>query len=147
MNAATANTKPQGCTWLRLRKATRRITQIYDLHLRDSGLKITQFSLLAAFKGGETFSMSELAARMVMDRTTLTRNLKPLVDAGWVVLGCGDDARCRDIAITPAGRQAFEAAMPAWQAAEREIRRLIGGDDVASLHHILDHTLGLLETH
>lgn len=137
--------KPRGCTFLRLRKAARRMTQRYDAHLQPSGLRITQFSLLAALAGDEAFTVSSLAARMAMDRTTLTRNLKPLADRGLLRLGACDDARCRSVALTDAGSVAFAAALPLWRQAQKEILALVGAPDLERLHQLLDRTLTLLE--
>lgn len=142
----SANAKPRGCTWLRLRQASRCLTQRYDQHLRSSGLKITQFSLLATLASGEQFTMSTLAARMLMDRTTLTRNLKPLLDAGLVHMAAGSDARSRNIGISADGRRTFDAAHPLWRDAQKEIQGLIGSDTLSLLHDIVDRSLAILDT-
>src|SRR5512141_1390313 len=94
-----------GCTCFALRKVTRTVTRLYDQHLAAAGLKTTQFSLL------RWIGHAPLAARTNMERTTLTRNLKPLIDAGWVVLKPGADARQRIVTITPAGRRVADAAV------------------------------------
>lgn len=137
--------KPRGCTFLRLRKLTRRITQRYDRHLQPSGLRITQFSLLATLAGADGLSISDLAAQLAMDRTTLTRNLQPLVAAGHVELGNGKNARTRSVHLTPAGREIFTATLPRWREAQKEMRELLGNDALQGLHEILDGTLNLLE--
>ena len=141
-----ASAKPRGCTFLRLRKVARRMTQRYDAHLQPSGLRITQFSLLAALAGDGAFTVSNLASRMAMDRTTLTRNLKPLADRGLLRLGTCADARCRSVALTDAGRTAFAVAVPFWRQAQKEILALVGAADLEHLHRLLDHTLALLES-
>lgn len=136
--------KPRGCTFLRLRKLTRRITQRYDAHLQASGLRITQFSLLATLAGADGMSISDLAAQLAMDRTTLTRNLQPLVAAGHVELCAGKDARSRSVHLTPAGRQVFTTTLPCWREAQREMQQLLGSDALQHLHTILDDTLDML---
>lgn len=136
--------KPRGCTFLRLRKLTRRITQRYDAHLQTSGLRITQFSLLATLAGADGMSISDLAAQLAMDRTTLTRNLRPLIAAGHVALGAGKDARSRSVFLTTAGRQVFTATLPRWREAQREMQQLLGSDALEHLHTILDDTLDML---
>lgn len=141
MSDVPASAKPQGCTWLRLRKLARRMTQRYDRHLRGSGLKITQFSLLAALSGGEAFTMSALAERLAMDRTTLTRNLKPLLEAGLVGQASASDGRCRAISLTAAGRSAFDGAYPLWRQAQREMQQTLGAEQLYALHTMLDQTL------
>jgi len=142
--AAPSPAKPRGCTFLRLRKLTRRITQRYDLHLQPSGLRITQFSLLATLAGADGMSISDLAAQLAMDRTTLTRNLQPLIAAGHIELGAGKDARSRSVFLTPAGRNIFMATLPRWREAQQEMQRLLGSDALQHLHLILDDTLDLL---
>lgn len=121
------------------------MTQRYDAHLQPGGLRITQFSLLAALAGDEAFTVSSLAARMAMDRTTLTRNLKPLADRGLLQLGACQDARCRSVALTDAGRIAFAATLPLWRQAQKEMLALVGAADLERLHQLLDRTLVLLE--
>ncbi len=137
--------KPRGCTFLRLRKLTRRVTQRYDQHLQRSGLRSTQFSLLASLAGGDGLSISDLAAQLAMDRTTLTRNLQPLIASGHVTVDAGADARSRSVHLSPAGRAAFQAALPCWREAQKEMLSLLGGDALQHLHEILDGTLILLD--
>ena len=90
------------CACLNLRGAARAVTQMYDEVLRPSGLKATQFSVLAAVATIGPAAMTVIAKALVMDRTTLTRNLKPLMDRGLVKAGKGaDDRRQRRIVVTP----------------------------------------------
>lgn len=106
------------CTCLLLRKAARVVTQRHDDQLRPVGLRTTQFSLLANLRHGTGLSMGELAARMTMDRTTLTRNLRPLTEAGWVVSAPDpEDRRRTRRALSPAGRDVLRAAVPIWRRA------------------------------
>ncbi|HEM46813.1 MAG TPA: MarR family transcriptional regulator [Alphaproteobacteria bacterium] len=116
------------CTSFNLRKAARAVTQFYDDALRGTGLKSTQFSLLAAAAQAGSMPISRLAAEMAMDRTTLTRNLKPLVAGGLLAIEAGQDRRVRRVAVTPEGEAALARAMPAWRRAQtRMIDRL--GDE------------------
>lgn len=131
-----------GCTCERLRRLTRRVTAMYDRELASTGLRVTQFSLLAALRreGGDAgIAISELAALMEMDRTTLTRNLRPLLDQGLVALVADRaDARVRRAAITAKGGAAFNAARPRWRTAQDFVNRTLGEADVAALHDWLD---------
>lgn len=131
-----------GCTCSRLRRLTRRLTALYDRELAPTGLRVTQFSLLATLqrRGDEAgIAMSELAARMEMDRTTLTRNLRPLLDQGLVALVADPaDARVHRAAITARGSAAFDAARPYWRRAQDFVNRKLGEADVAALHDWLD---------
>ena len=133
---------PEGhCTCAVLRRTARRVTQAYDRALRPAGIKLTQYSVLANVLRDGGLSITELAERLAMDRTTLTRNLRPLERAGWVEVGPGPDRRRRAVRITASGRRLFEAAFPLWQAAERGFRRGLGRDTAAELRRLLDVAL------
>jgi DNA-binding MarR family transcriptional regulator len=133
-----------GCTCAQLRKLTRRITQHYDARLAPAGLRVTQFSLLATLCHGGPAGLSALAESMEMDRTTLTRNLKPLAAAALVELAPGDDGRERLVAATPRGRRAWLAARAEWRRAQDEVNRVLGVDQVAALHELLGASLARL---
>ena len=133
-----------GCTCAQLRKLTRRMTQHYDVRLAPAGLRVTQYSLLANLCRGGPATMSALAAAMEMDRTTLTRNLKPLADAGFVAVAAGDDARERLVAATELGRRAWLAAREQWRRAQDEVNRVLGVGKVAALHELLEESLARL---
>jgi DNA-binding MarR family transcriptional regulator len=134
----------RGCTCAQLRKLTRRMTQHYDARLAPAGLRVTQYSLLAALCHGGPACLSALADAMEMDRTTLTRNLRPLVDAGFAAVGAGDDARERRVAATDRGRRAWLAARDRWRAAQDEVNRTLGVEQVAALHALVDASLARL---
>jgi DNA-binding MarR family transcriptional regulator len=140
--AATGSRTPSACTCARLRRLTRRMTALYDRELASTGLKLTQFSLLATLRrevGEAGIAISDLAAAMDMDRTTLTRNLRPLLDQGLVAFGAsGSDARVRRVAITAGGLAAFDAARPRWRVAQDFVNRTLGVRNVAALHDWLD---------
>ncbi len=142
---ATAS-PPSGCTCDRLRKLTRRITQHYDTRLAPAGLRVTQYSLLARLVHGGPTPMSALARLMEMDRTTLTRNLKPLADARFVEIATGADARSRVVSVTARGREARLAARDLWRRAQDEVNRALGADHVAALHAALEDSLARLKT-
>lgn len=133
---------PKGCTCARLRRLTRRITAVYDRELAAAGLRVTQYSLLATLRreaGSAGMAMSVLAERMDMDRTTLTRNLKPLMDQGLAALVSDpQDARVRRARLTEAGAAALDAARPHWLRAQQEVNRTLGDATVVGLHHWLD---------
>jgi DNA-binding MarR family transcriptional regulator len=132
---------PKGCTALRFRKAARRISQIYDEHLAPYGLTITQYGLLAHIQRLEGVSIGELAAELVMDPTTLTRNLGPLITRDLVVVALGKrDKRARTLGLTPAGREALEKGAAGWKAAQRSIASVLG-EDLAPLSNAIDRML------
>ncbi len=134
-----------GCTCDRLRKLTRRITQHYDTRLAPTGLRVTQYSLLAHLVRVGPTTMSALARLVEMDRTTLTRNLKPLADAGLVEIVPGADARSRVVSATARGRGAWSNAREPWRQAQDEVNRALGGEQVAALHVTLDESLARLK--
>ena len=134
-----------GCACLRLRKVTRRVTQLYDQALQPAGLTGPQFSVLAHLRDATDVSIGELAERMVMDPTTLTRALRPLERDGLVAVVPGeDDRRRRVIVLTAAGRAAFRRAVPLWREAQRELARQLGRDGFGFLVSSLDFSLGRL---
>lgn len=116
------------CTSFNLRKAARAVTQFYDDALRDSGLKSTQFSLLAAAAAAGTVPISRLAEEMAMDRTTLTRNLKPLETDGLLRVESGADRRVRNVTITPEGEALLEKAIPMWRSAQTHMIDRMGDE-------------------
>lgn len=126
------------CTCGKLRRTARRLTQAYDRALKPAGLRLTQYSVLANAALRPGLSITDLAERMAMDRTTLTRNLRPLERAGWVRVAPGPDRRSRAVEITAAGRGVYERALPLWREAERAFRRGLGRDETAALHDLLD---------
>ncbi len=133
------------CPGLRLRQASRVVSKIYDDALRPSGLQVSQLPLLAAlalFTSGA--SMNALADAVVMDRTTLTRNLRPLEKAGFLrVARSPDDARARVILLTRAGERALETAFPLWESALKRVRTALGPAGVTELHAGLDRVLAM----
>ena len=89
------------CTCANLRKATRVVTQVYDAALQPVGLKATQFTVLAVLAERGEAPLTRLAETLVMDRTTLTRNLKPLVREGFIRIEPGVDEAARSRGLHP----------------------------------------------
>jgi len=137
-------TLPRGCTNLQLRQLTRRVTQHYNAHMAAAGLKTTQYSLLSAVLGLGPARPADLAAAMQMDPSTLTRNLKPLIAAGWVEMAEGADARTRSVSITVAGRAKRAEAQRHWKAAQQSLNQTLGVPRVLALHALFDESLALL---
>ncbi|WP_243491553.1 MarR family winged helix-turn-helix transcriptional regulator [Massilia violaceinigra] len=132
--------KPLGCTCFKLRKLTRAMSRLYDQHMAAVGLKTTQYSLLANVARG-ALPVAELAERLGMERTTLTRNLKPLADAGWVATRPGADSRQRIVTITESGQVKLGEAYLVWCGAQQAFEQLVGRDAVRALHTQLETTL------
>ncbi|TMJ50408.1 MAG: winged helix-turn-helix transcriptional regulator [Alphaproteobacteria bacterium] len=107
-----------------------------------SGLTITQFGLLAHLRVLDGIGVGALAEKLVMDPTTLTRNLRPLQRRGFVVLAPDpDDRRSRSLHLTEQGREALRAARPAWARAQRHVEEVLGNADAAVLNSALDRVL------
>jgi DNA-binding MarR family transcriptional regulator len=137
--------EPKACTNFRLRQLTRRVTQLYDAELGKAGLKTTQYALLSHVLKLGPARPGDLARTMTMDASTLTRNLKPLLDAGWVEMSAGPDARSRAITITAAGRARREVARGDWQRAQKALEARLGPARVDALHALIDESLALLD--
>lgn len=131
--AAELSPPMRPCTCFHLRKLTRTVTRLYDRHLAGAGLKSTQYSLLLHVHH-QAMPMLQLAEALGAERTTLTRNLRPLIESGWVELLPGGDMRQRIVTITEAGRDKTRAASSAWRSAQDELERLLGDDAVHALH-------------
>lgn len=109
------------CNCTALRKASRRLTQLYDTVLSPTGLKSTQCSILAEIeRGGEgPLTMRELAQCLMMDRSTLGHNLRPLERDGLIRLTVGaSDRRERRVVLTKAGEDRLAEARSFWRAAQ-----------------------------
>ena len=132
--------KPLGCTCFKLRKLTRAISRLYDAHLATVGLKTTQYSVLVN-AARAALPVAELAETLGLERTPLTRNLKPLQEAGWVELKSGADSRQRIVTITGTGREMLKDAYVAWRRAQTEFEALMGRDAVRELHRQLEATM------
>lgn len=114
------------CALSNMRKATRVITDLYEEALAPSGIPPTQFILLISVKNHEPVSMSNLADSLYMDRTTLTRTLKPLQEKGWIMIGPGKDRRVQEIRITESGDEALAVAVPLWRQAQKQVQKQLG---------------------
>lgn len=116
-----------GCVCFALRKSARAVSQLYDAALAPSGLRATQFSLLASLRAGGRLTVSRLAEAMVMDRTTLSRNLAPVEKQGLVKIAPGRrDGRTKEITLTARGRRRLSRADPLWADAQAHMRRALG---------------------
>lgn len=129
------------CACGRLRRASRALTQLYDDVMAPSGLRVTQYSLLRALARDGTSRVTDLADKLLLDRTALSRTLEPLIERGWVSVVAGRDARTREVSLTPAGTRAVHAAEPHWRNAQSRVTRKLGA---AKLQRLIA-TLGEIE--
>lgn len=136
--------QPQGCTNLKLRQLTRRVSQHYDMALRNVGLKTTQYSLLSYVVKLGPIRAVDLARAMRMSTSTLSRNLQPLVAMELLVIEPGVDARSRLISATEQGRRKRAEAQRKWRVAQEGINQLLGVQRVLALHALIDESLEVL---
>ncbi len=121
------------CACFSLRKATRMVTQLYDEALKPAGIRATQFMVLVGIGSAGPVSVNQLADGIVMDRTTLTRNLKPLDREGLIAVRPGDDLRVREVSLTAKGRKTLDRAFPLWERVQARLRQKIGDSRVDRL--------------
>jgi DNA-binding MarR family transcriptional regulator len=127
------------CNGTALRKATRRVSQLYDQVLAPSGLRGTQRSLLLHVARAGSPAMGELADALVLDRSALAHNLKPLQRDGYVrVLTDAQDRRARRVTLTERGRAKVAEATPLWEEAQRRFEAAFGAVEAAALRATLD---------
>lgn len=136
----------QACICFSLRKSARAVSQLYDEALRPSGLRATQFSLLVATRMLAPVTIGRLAEALVMDRTTLTRNLRPLEKNGLIRALQGKDRRERELTLTSTGQDVLSKALPSWKAAQEQLTEELGFERVSRLLRDLGATVeaGLL---
>ena len=137
--------RPQGCTNLKLRQLMRRVAQRYDAEVGQVGLKGTQYSLLSHVVKLGPIRPVDLATGMNVDASTLSRNLKPLVAAGWLTLEAGADARSRLVHATEAGREKRIEAQRRWRIAQEGINETLGPQRVIALHALIDEAMRALD--
>jgi DNA-binding MarR family transcriptional regulator len=126
LNAAQLAEIEETCACLNVRKAARVVTQLFDEALQPTGLRSTQFNLLVAVAITGKTPVTRLAEALVMDRTTLTRNLKPLVSQGLLTIDAGTDRRRHLVRVTERGLQALATAQPYWEQAQGRVVTQLG---------------------
>jgi DNA-binding MarR family transcriptional regulator len=114
------------CTCGELRKAARAVTLLYDDAIKSSGLLSTQFGVLQVIYDIDSIRISDLADKLRMDRTTLTRNLSVLEREGFIKISQGKDHRTRIVAATQKGRSAVAKATPLWHEVQLKVRQKMG---------------------
>ena len=126
------------CNCLAIRQAARRVTQYYDQHLAPSGLRTTQFAILAKLAGAGPLSINALAAELTMDRTTLGRNVLPLEREGLVRITASEhDRRSKEVQLSRAGQLRLRAAVGQWAEAQAGFEEAFGRARSAELRLLL----------
>ena len=122
------------CTCTRVRTAARLISRTYDNALRPAGLKASQLAVLAAVASGEVVSIAALSKALSMDRTTLSRNLQPLVGEKLVTLTEDGGGRSKTARITKNGEARLQMAIPLWHKAQQTLAKQAGTDLLSELN-------------
>ncbi len=117
-----------GCVCFNLRMAARVITQVYDKALKPTGIRATQFPILAVLAMNGPDSISSLSRFMAMNRTTLTRNLKPIEKLGFIRIENGVDKRSKTVALTEKGEAIIKEILPIWDKVQKQVLRTMGAD-------------------
>jgi DNA-binding MarR family transcriptional regulator len=114
------------CLCFAVRRAARAVTQHYERHLRPTGLRATQFTVLVRLAQTGPMPINRLASEMGLERTTLSRNLRPLLAKRWIAVSEEADRRVHGVAITAKGRAVAREALPAWRKAQASARKKLG---------------------
>jgi DNA-binding MarR family transcriptional regulator len=125
------------CLCNALRQATRAVSRLYDEELRGAGLRTTPYSLLRRLRAAGEVRQRDLGGLTSLDETTLTRNLRPLIDASWVAIRPGDDRREKLVRLTDAGAAKLREARPAWERAQERLCSRLPKEIWASLLDLL----------
>lgn len=135
---------PSSCNCMNVRRASRAVTQFYDEMLKPSGLTIAQLGLLKHLSATELITISELARMMRIDRTTLNRNMKPLANAGFIMINPGQDSRTRQVVLTESGKDTLIKADALWEEAQVLLSEYFGEADLAKLTELLSRLEALV---
>ena len=136
--SSTDQPNSQDCNCLAIRQAARHVTQFYDELLAPSGLRATQYAILGRLRRSGPMTINALAAALVMDRTTLGRNILPLERDGLIEIGAAaDDRRRREVRLSAAGAARLAAAREGWAAAQARFDAVFGTERAAALRDLL----------
>jgi DNA-binding MarR family transcriptional regulator len=137
MGTERSNPAATPCLCNALRQATRAVSRLYDEELRGAGLRTTQYSLLRRLRAAGEVRQRDLGGLTSLDETTLTRNLRPLIDAGWVAIRPGEDRREKLVRLSDAGAAKLQDARPAWERAQERLRSRLPKETWSSLLDLL----------
>ena len=126
------------CACLSARKASRAITQLFDEKLRPCGIRVTQLPVLVLLFSDPSTTMVRLTEHLIMDRTSLTRLLKPLQEGGLINISRGNDRRTRVMSLSKRGRQTLLDAIPLWEIAQAHVVEQLGDSQWKLLHANLE---------
>lgn len=140
--ASDASLRFDQCNCFAIRQAARHMTQFYDHFLAPTGLRSTQFTILAKLQARGPLSVNGLAEQLVMDRTTLGRNIQPLEREGLIEIApSSEDRRAKEIRLSKAGIARLRTAAPAWAEAQSRFEAAFGRKRSANLRDILNEVV------
>jgi DNA-binding MarR family transcriptional regulator len=125
------------CLCIAVRKASRRITNVYDEALAPTGINLAQFSLLKKIRRMAPVSLTDLGKAMELDRSTMGRNVKVLERMGLIQAVAGKDQRQASVELSEAGQETLSTAIPLWEHVQADINARLGLDKVAHLEQLL----------
>jgi DNA-binding MarR family transcriptional regulator len=125
------------CACTDFRRVARKLTSLYDSALAPAEITITQYSLLANIARSGQLSHTGLAERLGMDRTTLTRNLRPLIEVRWVAVVTGEDRRRHLLQLTAAGKRKLNRSIPLWEKVQSQFFSEVGARPLQELRRLL----------
>jgi DNA-binding MarR family transcriptional regulator len=126
------------CASFNFRRTARAVTSLYDMALRETGLRSTQFAILVGIAKNQPVSMGALADVLVIDSTTLTRSLRLLQKEGLVAISSRAAMRQRFLTITAEGKRTLARSLPAWRAAHERFVATIGSEYWVELRSALE---------
>ena len=128
----------------RVRQINRVVTARYDNELRETGITVNQLTILSAVVTLESVTQTDLQPYMMMDASTLSRNVKRMTDQGWLAAASGPDRRSHKLVVTPAGFRVLAEAEPAWVRAHKWATKLLGSEKaVRTMAHRVNPRLPL----
>src|SRR5438552_2347774 len=131
------------CIYNNLRRAARLVTNYYDKLLEPAGLRVSQATVLVVLYLDDGQTINEMAETLELDRTTLTRNLKPLAQQGLLTIAPGSDQRTRVVTLTPEGKSALLNVLPLWEQTQSYMVEGIGESNASLLLKQLSETAAL----
>lgn len=129
------------CCCFNMRKVMRAVTQFFDGYLEPTEIRSTQFTLLVALSSINAKTLTEIAENLVMDRTTLTRNLKPLEKLELIATIQPLDKRSKAYVLTDKGKEVVAKAVPLWEEAQNSVVQALG---VEKYNHIIKELENIL---
>lgn len=125
------------CNCFSLRRAARAVTRQYAETMRESGLQATQYSILGLLSSGKSRSISELADDLGLERTSMSRTLRPMAREGLITLSEEGFRRKRTVEVTSAGRARYEECLPLWRTAQARFAQKYNPEQLNQLHALL----------